>query len=165
MTNALNAIDVMFRLNDVRTRFNHVETALAGFFPYPAAHDMVARLLTQAEEFGVAHVEKTLHDHPERFHLSPDEARSALPLIGELHGLTSEIDRLAAEHNRQMAASDPDRAPIYYVQNRPFSIDRDERQMTFVDTGERHPIEPPDDDETAQARRARRRVRQLRRNR
>lgn len=159
-----NAIDVSLQLNEVRTRFNHLESKLASTLPLLSAAETIATLLSHAEEFGTDHLAKALRENPRHYLLTPEQVESALPLVEELHRLTWDIDLLAGQYNRLMAQVDPTRAPTYYLQNRPFTIDGDDRHMTYADTGERHPIEPPDDD-NGRAQQARRKARRRQRDR
>lgn len=159
-----NAIDVSQQLNEVRTRFNHLESKLASTLPFPTAAEIIETLLSQAEEFGTDHLAKALRENPRRYLLTSEQVESTLPLVEELHRLTWDIDLLAGQYNAMMAEADPNRAPTYYLQNRPFTIDGDDRHMTYADTGERHPIEPPDDDK-GRAGQARRKARRRQRDR
>ncbi|MCB1547946.1 MAG: hypothetical protein KDJ41_08985 [Hyphomicrobiaceae bacterium] len=129
-------------LANERKRYSELHTQLLSVLPpSTAVQDLAGTLITHCEEFGTRHTGDTLRAKPDEFGLSERQIDAALPLLEELHDIALTIDTLASAQNRILRADAPARSNVYYLQNRPFTVDERAREMRFLDSGEKQPID------------------------
>ncbi|MGD9827283.1 MAG: hypothetical protein AB7E70_18365 [Hyphomicrobiaceae bacterium] len=128
-------------LANERKRYSELHTRLLAVLPPSTAEqDLAGTLLTHCEEFGTRHTGDILRTKPDQFGLSEGQIDAALPLLEELHDIALSIDILASAQNRILRIADPARSNVYYLHNRPFTVDEHAREMRFLDSGEKQPI-------------------------
>ena len=107
--------------------------------PHGAGPDIIDELLTDCDEWGVAHVMNRLAENPGQLNLTelpPARLATVGKLLDQLSDTSIDFDRLVVTREAILTEADPNRQRVYPWFGREFTLDAAGRTLRFADRSE-----------------------------